>query len=292
MNAFTNSSKNMPLVSVVLVTYNAEKYVSKAIESIVKQTFIHWECVIVDDGSSDCTFNLMQSLTHKDSRFKLYRKDHNYIASLNYAISKAKGKYIARMDSDDIMHPDRLRIQCGILEAESKVTLCASWIESFGEKNPIGTVYGGMRGVIEFPLLEFTQGNFIAHPTVMIRTSFLKEKNLSYGNHPYAEDFALWIDIAKQGGVFYIVDQVLLYYRVSDTQSSYIHQDKQRETATQLMVDTLSFLVKKNMKVVPECQELLDSFKRLQKKDLISQKKILRIVYDILKDNKNVMYLS
>ena len=282
----------MPLVSVILVTYNSEKYVSKAIESIAQQTFVHWECVIVDDGSSDCTFNLMQDLTHKDSRFRLFRKNHDYITSLNYAISKAKGKYIARMDSDDIMHPDRLRIQCGILESESTVTLCASWIESFGEKENIGTVYGGMRGVVEFPLLEFTQGNFIAHPTVMIRTSFLKEKKLRYENHPYAEDFALWIDVAKKGGVFYIVDQVLLYYRVSDTQNSYLHQDKQRETATQLMVDTLSFLVKRNIKIVPEYQELVNSFKKLQEKGLVSQKKILRIMYDIIKENKNVMHLS
>ncbi|MHA6249628.1 glycosyltransferase family 2 protein [Pontibacter sp. CAU 1760] len=106
-----------PLVSVLIPTYNVEKFVEEAILSILNQTYKNLEIIIVDDASSDNTFNILTNLSEKDDRIKLYRNEKNskIVESLNFAYKKSSGLFIARMDGDDISLPNRIEHQVQFL---------------------------------------------------------------------------------------------------------------------------------------------------------------------------------
>lgn len=100
---------NIPPVSVCMSMYNASKYLRECIDSVLAQTFTDFEFLIVDDGSTDDSVEIVQS--YHDSRIRLIENKHDYIGSLNILLDEARGKYIARMDADDVMMPERLKIQ-------------------------------------------------------------------------------------------------------------------------------------------------------------------------------------
>ena len=106
------------LVSVIIPVYNVEKFVKEAILSIQKQTYNNLEIIIIDDGSSDNTYNIVDELAKNDDRIKLYKNEQNLkiVKTLNHALSLAKGEYIARMDGDDISAPDRIEKKVKFLE--------------------------------------------------------------------------------------------------------------------------------------------------------------------------------
>ena len=120
----TDKDKSIPAISIVMPAYNAEKYIKEAIDSIIGQSFSNFECIIIDDGSTDSTRDIIRS--YNDERIVLLEKKHDYIASLNRGMNAPKGKYLARMDADDIMHPDRLKIQYAVMEAEPSITVCGT----------------------------------------------------------------------------------------------------------------------------------------------------------------------
>lgn len=102
---------NMPEISVLMPVYNGEKYVKETIDSVLNQTFDDFEFIIVNDGSTDNTRNIIES--YKDNRIELYNLARNRGVGFasNFAVNKAKGKYIARVDSDDIYHSDRFLLE-------------------------------------------------------------------------------------------------------------------------------------------------------------------------------------
>lgn len=108
-------NKHVPSISVCMVTYNASPFLRECLDSILSQTFSDYELLIVDDGSTDDTVDIIRS--YPDRRIRLIRHRHDYIASLNLLYNNALGKYIARMDADDIMVSDRLQAQYEYMEA-------------------------------------------------------------------------------------------------------------------------------------------------------------------------------
>ncbi|WP_315578925.1 glycosyltransferase family 2 protein [Hoylesella oralis] len=192
------NNEHVPAISVVMPVYNAEQYIKESIESIINQSFTDFECIIVDDGSDDHTPDIINTIV--DERIILIASSHDFVKSLNKGVSAARGKYIARMDADDIMHPDRLRIQYEIMETEPSITVCSTWMRLFGKDVSPGRISQSICGLVEYPLLAFLQGNFVFHPTTMIRKSFLDENTLLYEHYPYAEDLKLWKEIALRGG--------------------------------------------------------------------------------------------
>ena len=109
------------LISVIMSVYNGEKYLVQAIDSILNQTYQNFEFIIIDDCSTDNSSHILQEYAQKDSRIKIIKKEKNigikgFIKNLNLGISLAKGKYIARMDADDISLPERFQKQVDFLE--------------------------------------------------------------------------------------------------------------------------------------------------------------------------------
>lgn len=282
--------QNNPEISVVMPVYNAEKYVKEAIDSIINQSFTDFECIIVDDGSTDKTKEIIRS--YDDKRIILVENKHDFIESLNMGMKRAKGKYIARMDADDMMHPDRLKIQYSMMEAEPSITVCGSWMTRYGERVAADNIAQNLAGLIELPLLQFLRGNFVSHPTVMIRKEFLIQNQLQYEDYPCAEDLKLWSEIAKLGGVFYIENQPLLHYRISDFQISKQKREEQQATTERILREILYYLLDKNSGRHPELTTFSKSLLELQEKEFINFAEMLQIVHRILHTNKNRLILA
>ena len=120
-------------VTVLMPVYNGEMYLREAIDSILHQTFTDFEFLIINDGSTDNSETII--LSYDDSRIRYEKNDSNLklIATLNKGIELAKGKYIVRMDADDISIPDRIEKQVAFLEKNPDVGICGSWFTAFGQ---------------------------------------------------------------------------------------------------------------------------------------------------------------
>ncbi len=162
--------------------YNAEAFVKECIDSILSQTFKDFEILIVDDGSTDKSLRIIES--HKDARIRIIKNKHDYISSLNILLSEAKGKYIARMDADDIMLPERLSVQFKCMEENPNIDILAALIADYtlGDTSSEHTSRTILR---RFEFSDFTCSNPIAHSTTFIRKSSLKDKGLQYSKNTY-----------------------------------------------------------------------------------------------------------
>lgn len=212
----------MEKISVCLPVYNRADYIKECIDSILSQTFQDFELLIVDDGSTDATCDIIQS--YKDKRIKLIKNRHDYIETLNMLLNEASGKYIARMDSDDIMMPERLEVEYTYMENHPEVDILGTGIRCFGDvEMDIPSYHVGNIGVKE--LLE---GCCITNPTVMMRKSSINKIGLRYTNeYLYAEDFLFWAKAAEGGLRIRNIPDILLMYRCCSSQITTQHVKEQ-----------------------------------------------------------------
>jgi glycosyltransferase involved in cell wall biosynthesis len=199
-----------PKVSILLPVYNAEEFIRDSVDSLIGQTFADFELLILEDKSTDGTLNILES--YSDPRIRLIRNDHNkkLIANLNQGIELAKGEYIARMDADDIAHPERLSEQVGFLDQHTDVIVLGSNVRVFGNKEEITKL---KLSDAEIKLECFFVNPFY-HPSVMIRASVIKDYGLTYSSdYIHIEDYFLWTQCA-QFGAFANIERPLLQYRV------------------------------------------------------------------------------
>jgi len=235
---------SLPVVSVVMSCYNSEKYVGDAIDSIVQQSYSNLEFLIVDDGSSDETLNIIQS--YDDKRIKVItRENRGLIYSRNQAIESSTGSYIAIMDADDISRSDRLAKQVEFMEKNLHISACGGAISQFNETGSIKTV---QKPTEHSDLVYYSLHRTpISHPAAMIRKSILDEHNLSYNRHyPCSMDCKLWFDILQVGQLANLTD-TLTDYRISQNQISTSRRTEQKKLAEQARAEGYLF-IKNNLK--------------------------------------------
>lgn len=276
-----------PPITLLMVAYNAEKYISAAITSILNQSFKDFELLIIDDGSTDRTKDIVSSF--EDPRIILHKCHHDYIASLNFGIENARGKYVARTDADDLLHRDRLRIQYSIMEAEPSIDICGTWMTTFSDDLKDGTCLSTLKGVIDKPLKILFQGNYFYHPTMMFRMSFFRKYNLLYQRYAYAEDYKLWFEASKLGAHFYVEPQSLYYYRVSSDQVSRNKKKEQNETSIKIKKEILLFLLSK-LKNKSELQGVYHTMQELEKKNIIKSEIIIAFFMAIFNSETEVYH--
>lgn len=211
----------MPKVSVVMTVYNGGEYLSESIKSILNQTLNDFEFIIINDGSNDSTKEIIKSF--KDSRIKYVENLENLgiVDSANIGINLSIGKYIARMDSDDISSMNRLEIQYNFLEENTHIFLVAS---SFSYVKETGEVMSNYIKELNSEDVKkmFPKENPIHQPTVMFRN----EANIYYRKKAiYCEDRDLWFRLSQLDKKFYVLPDVLLQYRVH---SSSVSNSKKR----------------------------------------------------------------
>lgn len=202
-----------PNVSIGIPFYNAENFLGNTIKSIIAQQYSCWELILVDDGSSDNSLNIAKYYANIDSRIRVISDGENkkLPARLNQLISESKGAYVARMDADDIMHPQRLEKQLQFLEKNKHYDLVSSGLISIDSQNKVK----GFRCVSQL-YDEFSSPNLsypIVHPSVMARKSWYERNQYSLA-YPRAEDFELWTRAIKSKDFkMAVLPDLLLYYR-------------------------------------------------------------------------------
>ncbi|MBF9001209.1 glycosyltransferase family 2 protein [Vibrio nitrifigilis] len=205
----------MTAITVILPAFNAQAYICRAIDSVLDQTFTDFELLVINDGSTDLTQSLVED--YEDSRIRLVNMPHNVglIAVLNYGLSIAKGKYVARMDADDICLPTRFEKQITFLEENEDYIACGTSIINFNTTTESYMQYPETDEQIRAALYFFERN--ICHPTVMIKRCVLEENNIRYRTeYLYAEDYILWFEISKHGKLYNLREGLLRYNRHSD----------------------------------------------------------------------------
>ena len=206
---------NFPAISVVLPVYNGEKFLYKAIQSILTQSFTDFELIIINDGSTDRTDAIIQSVT--DTRI-IYVKNEvkkGLVYSLNKGIDLAKGKYIARMDADDICLPGRFSRQISFMENHEEMAVVASTIIFINEKGQETGIWDLDKKTISSSdikkIMPFK--NCIAHPSVMMRSGYAKEFKYRRRQRNI-EDYDLWLRLLNRGYSIAKIEEPLLLYRM------------------------------------------------------------------------------
>lgn len=206
-----------PLVSVIMSVYNGENYLSEAIQSILIQTYINFEFLIVDDHSSDRSLELLQEFSAKDPRIRVFSNKENFglTKNLNFLVKQSRGELLCRMDDDDISSPDRLERQVGFFTdpKNQEVSVVGS---SCLEINKAGKVLGKRIMpekdlAIKKALLNY---NPIVHSSVMIKKMALLAVNGYNEIYQTSQDYDLWFRLFSAGFCFYNFKEPLVQYRV------------------------------------------------------------------------------
>lgn len=266
-------------VTVLLVVHNYGMYIKESIESVLNQTYSDFELLIINNGSTDDTLDKIEQFDDKRIRLINY-SNNNYIQSLNNGLKISRGKYIARMDGDDIMLPQRLQMQVSAMDSMPDVIVCASWMKCFGNSD-FTMDYPSYN--VCYPLIQMLKGNIIAHPTTMIRKCFLFEHQIVYQEkYIYAEDYKLWSDIAMKGGGFFVIPQILLNYRCSFDQISVKKTEEQSNISYIIKNEILDYLLNLHFEDHNQLVEVYNELIYFNKKEELSSDSIFDIFCEIL----------
>ncbi|MCT0035767.1 glycosyltransferase family 2 protein [Lactococcus lactis subsp. lactis] len=202
---------NQPLVTVLLPVYNAEKYLSEGIESIINQTYKNLDILLVDDGSTDSSVEIIRSYMKFDHRIRLIENINNRGVSFtrNKGIDNSKGKYIAFMDSDDTSRSDRIELQVAFLEKNTDFIAVASYFKYTGSKQ---------RKIKNFKTsnelaIAMIFKNPIMNSSPIIRRKELIEANIKHNTkYFYGEDYDFWFKVSQLGKIG-MISKFLVTYR-------------------------------------------------------------------------------
>ena len=226
----------VPLVSVVMPVFNEERYILDALKSILNQTYKNLEIIIVNDCSNDSSVSIINSL-HDERLYIVHNQTKLGIAeSLNKGLAIATGKYIARMDSDDISEPNRIEMQVRYLEENVDVGVCGTGIRFIGEAE--GKRMFSCQSELVFVDLLFQCA--LCHPTVMFRKEILDMYSLKYDpEFEKAEDYRLWCKIALYSKIKNI-KETGLNYRIHTKQVSVLYKQMQLDASDKIRASFLA----------------------------------------------------
>jgi glycosyltransferase involved in cell wall biosynthesis len=200
-----------PLISVLMPAYNCEAYVLEAVSSMLSQSFADFELLVIDDGSTDSTRKLLDSV--HDPRLRLVSNERNIglIGTLNRGLELATGRYVARMDADDISAPERLEKQVQFLEAHPDVHVLGTMVNLINEQ---GKVFGAIAGypkdadeVHRFLLRECC----LIHPSVMFRRDTVQAVGGYAASARHAEDYDLWLRLSDRHKIANLSEKLVSY---------------------------------------------------------------------------------
>jgi len=204
----------MPAISVLMSAYNAEKYISESIESILNQTFNDFEFIIINDGSTDNTEKIIKS--YNDKRIKYISQENIGVSkSLNRGLKIATGKYIAKLDADDVSYPERLEEQFKFMENNPTYVVCGCYADVIDESGNYIYVYNNIPSYDEDIRKTMNYKNCFIHSSTFYR----REIALSIGGYyepirQYFEDYMFFYQILKEGKG-YNIKKPLIKYRIA-----------------------------------------------------------------------------
>lgn len=239
----------MPLVSVVVPSYNHAKHITKAIDSVLGQSFSNFELLISDDCSPDNSWEVISSFT--DPRIRTFRQERNLgpVGNLVFLIQQARGKYIALLNSDDAWYPSKLSKQVAILDAQPELGACFTWADLVdGTGQEISGPEAIWNDVFRQPnrtqgeWLEhfFLKGNCICHPSMLARKEVFE--TLGYYNPGLRQlpDFDMWIRLVKQFPIHVVQENLVAHLRDGNNTSA-VSPENSARNLTELVEIFASF---------------------------------------------------
>ena len=213
------------LVSVIMPNYNGETFIEEAISSVLCQTYNNLELIIVDDGSTDKSRELVANI--KDRRIRpVFLSSNGHICNaLNIGLDTAQGEYIARIDSDDIWEPCKLEKQLNILETKSEVGACFSWVNIIDDENII--INDDERELYYLFKQEnkdrvshirelFFRGCNLCHPTVLMRKTLVEQVGLYDYSFVQIQDYDYWLRLLLRTDIYIVEEELVRYRRCQD----------------------------------------------------------------------------
>lgn len=232
MQTISTFKPNTSTVSVLMSVYSEPlEWIKQAIDSILTQTFTDFEFIIINDKPDRAELvEFLRGEAEKDSRIKVHTNSENIglTKSLNVGLKLCRGKYIARMDADDISMPTRFAKQVSFMDSHPEVIVCGTNISYFGDVPPM-TFSDWIYPDDEHIKAQMLSNSGFAHPSVMIRASILKEAGITYDeNYRQGQDYRMW-EMLYDKGNFANIQEKLLQYRQSKKQISKIISHSQVE---------------------------------------------------------------
>lgn len=220
-----------PLISIVLPVFNGEKYLNLAIDSVIEQTYVNFELIIVDNNSTDSTRDIIQKYTARDKRVKSFIcKEKGIVPALNKGLSKCNGTFIARIDDDDIWLTNKLEVQLEFFKHNPLLTLIGTSIILIDEKGnklpPRRAFNNGMSLNQKQISRKLNRNNLFCHSSILIRKEVMEEMGGYSSRFTHCEDYYLWFNVVKNHNAE-ILENQLVYYRVhkeSISIDSYVNQ--------------------------------------------------------------------
>lgn len=229
----TNPTKD--LISVIMPCYNQAQYLSEALESVMNQTYPHWECIIIDDGSTDGTKDIASDYCKKDNRIKyMFQENQGVVAARNNAIKISRGEYLLPLDGDDKIAPSFMEKTLHVLQTSSSdVKVAYSKIERFGIINQ------------PFPLPHFSRLTLLNTNCLVCTALFRREDyDKTGGYNPNMksgfEDWDFWLSMFEQGGTAVCIPEVLFYYRkkeATEESRNNFNEETEQQLKRQLFVN-------------------------------------------------------
>lgn len=286
-----------PLVSVVMSAYNESKYIQEAIDSILQQTYKNIELIIIDDASTDNTVEIIEKNTDKRIVLLKNKENKRLAYNLNLGIQQAHGKYIARMDADDICMPDRLKKQVNFLESHMDIDIVGGAAQEFGDANTLLTYPETHEEIKVMLLFE----NAMCHPAIMFRN---KPDVFCYDvTCKASQDYELWSRLIWKVKFANITD-VVVKYRVHKNQTKYVLGKAQKAGAVKarkyLLSKLLSNLSEKDMETfysacnyhAPKTENELHDIENLFEQLLLENKKKGLFQKDLFKDKLQEQFVQ
>jgi glycosyltransferase involved in cell wall biosynthesis len=226
--------KEKPKISVIMAAYNSEKFIKSSIESILNQTLQDFELIVINDFSKDKTEKIVKNIQKVDSRIVLInnKKNSGPAISRNNGLKKARGKYIAILDSDDLSMSKRLEIEYNYLEKNKDIFLVGSSAIFIDENNNIISKYPKYNHP-EILMWRMPKSCSIIHSSVMYRN----ERFFYDENFPCAQDYKFYLDLIKNGKKITNLPYYLIKYRISPNSISNLKKQNQIKLRNKLKKD-------------------------------------------------------
>jgi glycosyltransferase involved in cell wall biosynthesis len=213
-----------PLVSIVMPCFNHEQFVTETIDSIKGQSYANWECIIVDNGSTDRSAEIIKSVIANDKRFQFIQQENKGVSSArNRAIHTSKGKYILPLDSDDKIHMEYVAEAVKVLESSDNIDIVYSEAELFGEKK-------GKWNLNPFSMEQMLFENVIFVTALYRRSKYDMTPGYNEQMQNGFEDWDFWLSMLEAGARVHKMPFIYFYYRIRSTsRNNSLDINKQRE---------------------------------------------------------------
>lgn len=280
-------------VSVLMPVYNAEAYLQEAIESILNQTYKKLELLALYDHSEDQSWEILEEYAKKDQRLKVMMLPHRGMAAaLNIGLKTARGKYIARMDADDISLPDRLEVQVAYMEKHPRIGVCATQMRSFRDhgiimKNPMFAAVDSeeLKAGMLFQCM-------IGHPTVMFRKDVMERGNWKYRLDVQCEDFELWSRMIETVP-FAVIPETLLDYRYNMDSITKTKTNEVFLSSCEIVKHTLERILKVNIKNYKTIDfRGMNQGIQLEEPAVLNLKRQKQLLHEIYENNQKIKYCN